>query len=72
MIKYINGNYFVTLDNEGTKTYRALRKREDFISEFPDSIDLKITNKCSIGCSFCHESSIKTGKSFNLDKQRNF
>ena len=66
---YINGNYYVTLNNlSGTKTYRALRRGEELISKFPDSIDLKITNKCSIGCPFCHESSISEGKSFDLQK----
>ena len=66
---YINGNYYVTLNNlTGTKTYRALRRGEELVSKFPDSIDLKITNKCSIGCPFCHESSISEGKSFDLQK----
>ena len=67
--KYINGNYYVTLDDiTGTKTYRGLRIGEEFISNFPDSIDLKITNKCSIGCPYCHESSVGSGKSFNLER----
>lgn len=67
---YINGNYHVTLYPDGTKIYRALRKGEEFVSKFPDSIDLKITNKCSIGCPFCHESSISSGKSFNLERTK--
>lgn len=67
--QYLNGNYIVTIDNEvGTKSYRALRIGEELISDFPDSIDLKITNKCSIGCPYCHESSTLNGKSFNLEK----
>lgn len=65
---YINGNYYVSLSSDGTKIYRTLRVGESPISKFPDSIDLKITNKCSIGCSFCHESSNPLGKSFNVDK----
>lgn len=64
--KYFNGNYFVELSNRGTKVKRALRKGEEFSPEFPDSIDLKITDKCDIGCKFCHESSTTTGKKFNL------
>lgn len=65
---YINGNYYVSLSEDGTKIYRSLRIGEDLVSRFPDSIDLKVTNKCSIGCSFCHESSNPLGKSFNVDK----
>lgn len=69
---YINGNYYVTLNSlSGTKTYRALRRGEELVSKFPDSIDLKITNKCSIGCPFCHESSVSGGKSFDLQKTIN-
>lgn len=65
-LKYFNGNYFVELHNRGTKIKRALRKGEEFSPEFPDSIDLKITDKCNIGCKFCHESSTTAGKKFNL------
>lgn len=69
MSKYINGNYFVVLNNSGTKIYRALRHDDPTLkAEFPDSIDLKITNKCSFNCPFCHESSELNGKSFNLQK----
>ena len=67
MKSYINGNYFVTIyERTGTKEYRALRSGEDFEAEFPDSIDLKITDKCSIGCPFCHESSTPQGQEGNL------
>ena len=63
MKSYINGNYFVTIhERSGTKKYRALRSGEDFKAEFPDSIDLKITDKCNIGCPFCHESSTPQGQ----------
>lgn len=36
--------------------------------DFPDSIDLKITNKCSWACPYCHESSTKDGESFDYNK----
>ena len=67
MNSYINGNYYVEIDARlGTKKYRALRQGEDFCAEFPDSIDLKITDKCSIGCPFCHESSTPRGNTADL------
>lgn len=64
---YTNGNYFVRSDGQ-TMIKRAKRVGEELISEFPDSIDLKITEKCSFGCKFCHESSTPKGKSFDLGK----
>ena len=67
--QYFNGNYIVRLDSR-KKFFklekRALRVDEELISEFPDSIDLKITDKCNHGCPFCHESSTPKGKSLDL------
>lgn len=57
--KYRNGNYFVMIFEDGTK----IRTTEDdeFIAEFPENIDIKLTNKCFIGCPFCHENSTPDG-----------
>ena len=60
-VSYQNGNYKVSLDlATGTK----IRENDlsFFDAEFPESADVKITNRCSNGCSFCHEGSIKDGK----------
>lgn len=60
-IRYKNGNYMVILNRkDGTK----IRETEDdsFIASFPESIDLKITNKCDMGCKYCHEDSTTEGK----------
>ena len=65
---YINGNYIVRKLPGGGIEKRALRVGENFNPIFPDSIDLKITNSCSEGCPFCHESSVPGGRSFNLDR----
>ena len=65
---YINGNYVVNINHLGQRTKRALRIGEELVPAFPDSIDLKITNKCSRGCPFCHENSTPTGKILNLEK----
>lgn len=65
-MEYKNGNVTVTIDmSTGTKT------REwdgDMKVEFPESIDIKITNKCNLNCPFCHEDSIKTGAHGDLDR----
>ena len=66
---YKNGNYIVqTSDLRLIK--RTCRIGEDFKADFPDSIDLKISNRCSWGCHFCHESSVPDGKIFNLEKTK--
>lgn len=65
---YINGNYIVIVSPSGKLTKRAFRAGEELKAAFPDSIDLKISNRCKIGCPFCHESSIPGGKIFDFDK----
>lgn len=71
-VMYLNGNYVVYISRFNTlfetRTFTSLRLNEKLMPDFPDSIDLKITNKCSWGCPFCHESSNPKGKSFNFDR----
>lgn len=60
-VRYQNGNYTVSIDlDTGTK----IRENDlDFFeAKFPESMDLKITNKCHNGCAFCHENSTRDGK----------
>lgn len=59
---YRNGSYTVTVDKFGTKEYSG----EIFNPDHPDSLDIKITDKCEYACSFCHESSGKTGQHGDL------
>ena len=59
-VKVKNGNYIMFIDLEtGTK----IRKNnlDCFIPEKPESMDIKITNKCDMGCAFCHENSTADG-----------
>lgn len=66
---YLNGNYLV--EREGlTVKKRALRAGEELESAFPDSIDLKLTNRCNIGCLYCHESSNSAGSEFDIDRTK--
>lgn len=69
MYRYINNNYVVSVIYDKL-TKRAFRIGEELISDFPDSIDLKITNKCSNSCPYCHENSIVNGKSFDIEKTK--
>ena len=64
-VGYKNGNYRVLIDLEtGTK----IRENDlDFFrADFPESFDVKITNRCDIGCAFCHENSTCDGKHGNI------
>lgn len=47
---YLNGNVNITLFEDGTKIMSYV---EEPNMDFPHSIDIKITNKCDLGCSFC-------------------
>lgn len=64
-MKYKNGNVSVSID-EYTGTKIREWEGEQYL-EFPESIDIKITNWCDGGCKYCHESSILGGKHGNLD-----
>lgn len=60
---YINGNYGVEIYDDGTRIKETLNPDDtEFISDFPDSCDMKITNQCNMGCTMCHEDSTINGK----------
>lgn len=58
--QYKNGNYNVTVFDDGTKIRE--NDMEFFEADFPESMDLKITNCCDMGCPMCHEDSKPDGK----------
>lgn len=62
--KYRNGDYTVEIHEDGTKirTWESLSPK----IEFPESIDMKITDFCDLGCKFCHEKSTTRGKDANV------
>lgn len=62
--KYRNGNYDVELYEDGTKIRRT--EADVFLAEFPESMDIKITDYCDLSCPFCHESSTTKGKHGNI------
>lgn len=58
--RYINGNEFVTIYDDGTK----IRETEDdeFRPAYAENMDIKICNRCSQGCGYCHEGSTPDGE----------
>ena len=67
--KYKNGNHYVYInDKNGTKIRETIdNNATEFISDFADSIDFKITNKCFNNCPFCHEKSTSDGAEGNIN-----
>jgi len=57
--EYKNGNYTIKLFDDGTKIRET--EEDKFVSSFPENIDIKISDKCDGGCSFCHENSTLDG-----------
>lgn len=62
---YTNGNYIVKIYSDGTKI--RITEEDKFIPEFPESIDMKITDYCEVGCPMCHENSSIKGKHANFN-----
>lgn len=65
---YKNGNMRTRIFSDGTK----VRETEDdeFIPDFAENMDIKISNYCDIGCKFCHEGSTKNGKHGDILNQK--
>ncbi len=63
--EYMNGNTKVSIYDDGTKVreYEGEPKPVQ-----PESMDIKITNKCNGNCGFCHEMSHPNGEHADLDK----
>lgn len=62
---YKNGNYHVAMFSDGTKI-RA-NKLDNLTPAFPESIDMKICNRCDRGCKMCHECSTPDGAIADLN-----
>lgn len=60
MWTYQNGNTTVLILDDGTKI-RTIPDDTPVDIIRPESIDVKITNYCDLGCAFCHESSTIEG-----------
>jgi hypothetical protein len=61
---YNNGNYTVQIYDNGTKIRST--KDDEFIPQFAENMDVKITDKCSQNCPFCYEGCTKEGKHAHL------
>ncbi len=63
LYSYRNGNCDIEIFSDGTK-YRTFEGAP--AAEYPESIDLKVTDYCDAGCAFCHEKSTIRGEHGDL------
>lgn len=63
---YRNGNTLVGIGEDGTK-YRYTPDGEGPTPEYPESIDLKITDFCEEKCPMCHENAGLSGRHGDLN-----
>lgn len=64
-VEYVNGGHTVTITETGVKTVKG--PDGPFVADFPETIDLKVTDYCTAGCWHCHESSTALGKHANVN-----
>jgi len=64
--RYVNGNYTVTIYNDGTKIRE--NDLDNLTPTFAENCDVKITDKCDGGCDFCYENCTPYGEHANLSK----
>ena len=62
---YRNGDYRVIILSDGTKI--RFNDLDSFHPDFPESIDMKISDRCDRGCPMCHERSTKNGALADLE-----
>lgn len=69
MYYYKNGSYLVMILDDGTKI--RYNKLNIYKPDRVESMDIKITNQCDMGCSMCHENSTFDGKHCDVDNAIN-
>jgi len=62
--EYKNGNYITKIYDDGTRIRQT--ECDEFIPEFPESIDLNISDLCENECPFCYANHTKNGKQADL------
>lgn len=67
LYRYSNGNTEVEIFDDGTK-HRVWEGEPKPI--FPESMDVKITDYCDAGCSYCHEESTTKGLPSHIWQER--
>ena len=64
---YKNGNYTVTIYDDGTKVRET--NDDKFIPNFAECIDVNLSYKCNVGCKFCYLNCNPRGKEADLKSE---
>lgn len=64
---YKNGNYTVTIYDDGTKVRET--NDDKFIPNFAECIDVNLSYKCNVGCKFCYLNCNPKGKEADLKSE---
>ena len=67
-IQYKNGNAIIEINKNDGTSIRTILSDEEYQPEFPENIDMNISNKCENNCSFCYQKCTKKGKEANIIK----
>lgn len=65
--KDTEGHWTIFYRSTGTKVRISFVDREAPRSEFPELIDIKLTDYCNKGCTYCYQGSTTKGKHSNLN-----
>lgn len=63
-----NGNGYVELNTENGTSIRTIIDNEPYVAEFPENIDMEISNRCTNGCAFCYANCTPNGKHADIRK----
>lgn len=59
---YKNGNYWLAYSKYDGKVRFTAKRSDECVPEYPELVDITITNKCEHGCPFCYMNSNKDGE----------
>lgn len=63
-----NGNGYIELNIDNGTSIRTILNDEPYVAEFPENIDMEISNKCTNGCAFCYAGCTPNGREANIKK----
>lgn len=67
-IQYWNGNGYIEINKINGTSIRTILDDKPYVAEFPENIDMEISNKCTNGCSFCYANCTPEGKDADINK----
>lgn len=65
--QYRNGNAKIMMFSDGTKI--RMVDGDEYVPECPESMDVKICNRCDNGCAFCYANSTPNGELGDLNQE---